>query len=85
MNYSVPLPYSSEISMKMQPMLFTDQLYPKIPWYPKDGMSCKTENNNFYGIVTDNCGAAMHCNSGRCMRNTYTGTVFDGNVVYSKK
>jgi hypothetical protein len=55
-----------------QPLVFTNQIYPKMPWYPKTGMPCGS-----------GCGATGTCSkNGVCMRRPSTGTVFAEQVTY---
>ena len=62
--------------LQSQPLLFLNQVYPKNPWYPKDGQPCG-----------DGCGATSSCkliNKSQkiCVRNKQTGTVFSKPVIY---
>ena len=58
-----------------QPLLFTYQMYPKIPWHPKEGQPCG-----------DGCGAVSHCNTNNvCVRNKSKGTVFTDEVLLNFK
>ncbi len=49
-----------------QPLMYPTQMYPKIPWAPKTGMSC----------VEGQCGATGSCVDGVCQQNPVTQTVF---------
>lgn len=63
--------------LQSQPLLFLNQVYPKNPWYPKEGQPCK-----------DGCGATSSCKlvdkERICMRNKQTGSLFAKPVIYFK-
>jgi hypothetical protein len=70
-NYNQPVQFP-ETNLYMQPFVFSQQAYPKTPWYPKAGMPC-----------TDGCGATSVCNpNGMCQRRPTNGTVFGAPVTY---
>ncbi len=56
-----------------QPLTFLNQIYPKVPWYPKSGMPCDSK---------DGCGAACSCSDKKCSMNIGSGTVFSSEVKY---
>jgi len=70
-NYEIPMNGSN---LNMTPLVFRTQLYPKIPYYTKEGQLC-----------TSGCGATSKCVNGICKMNPYKGTVFDGEVIYGLK
>lgn len=71
--YYSPAPEFSDLSM--QPLIFTNQIYPKIPWYPKTNMPCGS-----------GCGATGKCGpKGLCEIRPSNGTVFSGDVTYIPK
>ena len=61
--------------LNTQPLIFTNQIYPKMPWYPKVGSPCG-----------NGCGATSMCSkNGLCVRRPSTGTVFGPEVHYKFK
>jgi hypothetical protein len=56
--------------MYQHPLTYPNQLYPKVPWYPKTGMAC----------VPGECGATSTCYEGYCVPNKTDKTVFNTEI-----
>lgn len=61
---------SAGTGMYQHPLTYPNQLYPKVPWYPKTGSSC----------VPGECGAASTCYEGYCVPNKTDKTVFNTDI-----
>jgi hypothetical protein len=64
-------PDNTITDLYQQPLMFSTQSYPKIPWYPKAGMSCST----------DECGATATCIDKKCVPNSTDKTVLDTPII----
>ena len=54
-------------NLYQQPLSYANQLYPKVPWYPKEGSAC----------YKNDCGATGTCVQGVCRNNNSPNTAFN--------
>lgn len=62
--------------LKSQPYTYIQQLYPRVPYYPKNNMKCNKSSE---------CEATGMCKNNICTMRKSEGSVFSDPVVYKFK